>query len=181
MLNKYLIFSIVTIFVLAACAPTQQTQEGHDDPKEEVVEKTEEKATVPADSVSPDGMSFHGMRISSNEATPLAEFAVAGMSEGVKLSGEVIDVCQAKGCWMTLKKADGTPMRVTFKDYGFFVPKDASGKTAIIEGTAMIDTTSIEELRHYAEDGGMDPEEAAKKYTEPEVSLSFIASGVIIK
>ena len=35
----------------------------------------------------------------------------------------VIDVCQAKGCWMKLNLENGEEVMVTFKDYGFFVPK----------------------------------------------------------
>lgn len=100
-------------------------------------------------------------------------------SGAVKVKGEVNEVCVVKGCWMTIKNGD-KDMRVTFKDYGFFVPKDISGKTAIIEGIAKIDTTSVEMLRHFAEDAGESAEEVAK-ITEPEVALSFEATGVIIQ
>lgn len=99
---------------------------------------------------------------------------------GVKVEGKVSDVCQAKGCWMQLEKGDGSTMRVTFKDYGFFVPKDCAGKSAIILGHAYMDTTSIEDLRHFAEDAGKTKEEI-EKITEPEVELAFEAEGVIIK
>jgi hypothetical protein len=97
-----------------------------------------------------------------------------------KVTGTVLDVCQAKGCWMTIQKSDGTKMRVTFKDYGFFVPKDIAGKTVIMEGVAKVTETSVEELRHYAEDAGKSKEEI-KKITEPKKELTFEASGVIVK
>ncbi|MBK9320005.1 MAG: DUF4920 domain-containing protein [Bacteroidetes bacterium] len=99
---------------------------------------------------------------------------------GVKVEGKVNEVCQAKGCWMQLDKGDGTTMRVTFKDYGFFVPKDCGGKSAIILGHAYMDTTAVEDLRHYAEDAGKSKEEI-EKITEPEVELAFEAEGVLIK
>ena len=40
--------------------------------------------------------------------------------------------CEKKGCWMELAGAEGIGpgMRVTFKDYGFFVPKDSRGRWA---------------------------------------------------
>ena len=81
---------------------------------------------------------------------------------------------------MTMPLDGDKEMRVTFKDYGFFVPKDCAGKTAVIQGKAYLDTTSVEDLRHYAMDGGMTEEEATAKYTEPEVAISFEATGVAL-
>ena len=101
-------------------------------------------------------------------------------SASLKVEGIITGVCQKKGCWMEMEIGNNQTMRVTFKDYAFFVPKDASGKTAIIEGYAHNDTTSVDELRHYAEDDGQSKEEI-EKITQPEVSISFEAKGVILK
>lgn len=98
----------------------------------------------------------------------------------IKTTAEVDAVCQVKGCWMTVKKPDGKTMRVTFKDYGFFMPTDIAGKTVIIEGEAKVDTTTVDMLRHFAEDEGL-PQEEIEKITEPEVDVTFIADGVILK
>ena len=66
------------------------------------------------------------------------------------------------------------------KDYSFFVPINSVGKNAILEGYAYIDTTSIEMLKHYAEDAGQTKKEIeAIKY--PEISITYEARGVIIK
>ena len=100
--------------------------------------------------------------------------------ENVKVEGKINSACQTKGCWMTVDKNDGSTMRVSFKDYGFFVPKDCGGKTAVMMGRAFVDTTSIEDLRHYAKDDGKSKEEI-EKITAPEYELSFEADGVIIK
>lgn len=81
---------------------------------------------------------------------------------------------------MTIDKGDGSSMRVSFKDYGFFVPKDISGKTVIVEGKATVTTTTVEELRHFAEDAGKSKEEIAK-ITEGKTELTFEADGVIVK
>ena len=97
-----------------------------------------------------------------------------------KVSGTIVEVCQSKGCWMTLQLDNGETMRVTFKDYGFFVPKDAAGKTVIMDGIAKVDVTDVETLRHYAEDAGKTQEEI-DAITEAKKGLSFEASGVIIK
>ena len=97
----------------------------------------------------------------------------------VKVEGEVESVCQAAGCWMKIKTADGGTMRVTFKDYGFFVPKDIAGKKVIFEGIPAVKTTSVAELQHYAEDAGKSKEEIAK-IKEPKTELTFVADGVLV-
>jgi hypothetical protein len=97
-----------------------------------------------------------------------------------KVSGKIDEVCQAKGCWMNLSDDKGNIMKVTFKDYGFFVPKNSSGKTAIVEGLATYDTTTVDMLKHYAEDEGKSQVEIAA-ITSPQVELVFEAVGVIIK
>ncbi len=98
----------------------------------------------------------------------------------VKLTGTIEAVCQKKGCWMNIGIGNNQSMKVRFKDYAFFVPKDASGKMVYMEGVAKTDTTSVAELKHYAEDGGKSKEEIAK-ITEPEINIGFEANGVIIK
>ncbi len=98
-----------------------------------------------------------------------------------KVTGTVKQVCQKKGCWMTLVSTQpGTPeMRVTFKDYAFFMPKDLSGKQVVIDGYAFIETTSVDILRHYAEDAGKSKAEI-EAIKEPLRELSFEAAGVMI-
>lgn len=126
---------------------------------------------------------YFGKKINEKKAVAATEFpAKMGSQEkmGAKVVGTVESVCQAKGCWMKVKTADGQTMRVSFKDYGFFVPKDIAGKTVVIEGEAVKKTTPVAELRHYAEDAGKSKEEIAK-ITEPKNELTFVADGVIVK
>ncbi len=104
----------------------------------------------------------------------------SAVSKEMKVMGEVLEVCQAKGCWMTMDIGNGQTMRVKFKDYGFFVPKDASGKTAIIHGVAMQEVVGVDELKHLAEDAGKTQEEI-EAITAPKEELTFIADGVIIQ
>lgn len=100
--------------------------------------------------------------------------------ESIKVKGKVAAVCKKKGCWMKMDMGDGTEMRITFKDYGFFVPLDCDGKVATIEGKAYINVTPVDELQHYAEDAGKSEEEIAA-ITEPLRELTFEATGVIIE
>jgi len=101
-------------------------------------------------------------------------------SASLKVEGKISSVCQKKGCWMELDLGSGKTMRVTFKDYKFFVPKDASGKTAIVDGMVYNDTLSVDDQKHYAEDAGKSNEEIAQ-ITQPKPEISFEARGVIIK
>ncbi|WP_086541620.1 DUF4920 domain-containing protein [Algoriphagus antarcticus] len=97
-----------------------------------------------------------------------------------KISGEIKEVCTKKGCWLTMDLPNGESMRVTFKDYGFFVPTTSQGYPVILEGVAVLTETDVETLRHYAEDGGMSKEDL-EKITEPKREITFEAVGVVIK
>ena len=97
--------------------------------------------------------------------------------------GKVGSVCQAKGCWMNIVDSDGgtsEEMFVKFKDYGFFMPLDIAGKDVIMRGKAYKEETSVDELRHYAEDEGKSAEEVAA-ITESIIELKFMADGVILR
>lgn len=100
-------------------------------------------------------------------------------SVAVKVVGTVDAVCQMKGCWMTITEANQPEMMVRFKDYGFFVPKDISGRKVVMQGYAYREVTPVDELRHYAEDAGKSKEEI-EKITEPKQELKFLASGVLL-
>lgn len=124
-----------------------------------------------------------GKEIAQDGAVSLAEMKAKmnGMdSLQVKVKGKVTAVCQMKGCWMTLTD-DNFPeeMMVRFEDYGFFMPKTIAGRTVIAEGVVYKTLTSVEELRHYAEDAGK-PKKEIEAITEPKEELRFLASGVLL-
>ncbi|MBD2703952.1 DUF4920 domain-containing protein [Spirosoma sp. BT702] len=128
-------------------------------------------------------VSYHGKKITEAGAIPATQLASQmGDKEKIntKVEGTVESVCKVKGCWMKVKTAEGQTMRVMFKDYAFFVPKDIEGKTVVVEGLAETTTTPVAKLRHYAEDAGKSKEEI-EKITEPEKAITFMADGVIVK
>lgn len=102
-------------------------------------------------------------------------------SINIKVTGTVSSVCQKKGCWMNIVSDDTNKpeMFVKFKDYGFFMPLNISGREVVMEGHAFKNITPVDELRHYAEDEGKSKEEI-EAITEPKEQLSFLASGVIL-
>ena len=71
----------------------------------------------------------------------------------VKIKAKAVSSCASKGCWMNLQIDDKNTAFVKMKDYGFFVPMAIADKNVVLEGIAFIKTTSVAELKHYAEDG----------------------------
>lgn len=101
-------------------------------------------------------------------------------SMAVKITGKVTEVCQAKGCWMNVvDDQGGQPIFVQFKDYGFFMPKDCSGKKVTMDGILYKQVTPVDELKHYAMDKGASKDEIAA-ITQPKEELKFMAKGVIL-
>ena len=98
----------------------------------------------------------------------------------IKFKSVIKEVCKKKGCWMNMDLSESKNSFVRFKDYGFFVPLNADGSEAIVNGKAYIDVVSVEELRHYAKDAKKSQEEI-NKITKPKVTYAFQATGVLIK
>ncbi|MEC3965099.1 DUF4920 domain-containing protein [Flagellimonas halotolerans] len=96
-----------------------------------------------------------------------------------QIVGEIKEVCQAKGCWMKVQLESNDEVFVRFKDYGFFVPKDAAGKKVVMDGAAFFEEMSVEDQKHYAKDEGASEDELAQ-ITTPKKTLRFEAEGVLI-
>ena len=95
-----------------------------------------------------------------------------------KVQGTIKEVCTKKGCWMTLDLGDEKDLMVRFKDYGFFMPLEAKGDV-IINGFATISETSVEDLKHYAEDAGA-TQAAIEAIVSPKKTYTFEAVGVLL-
>lgn len=109
----------------------------------------------------------------------VTEFEVDTEKE-FKIKGTISEVCQKKGCWTIIKTDDDKNVRITFENYSFFLPKDATGREIIAEGVGFKSVTSVDELRHYAQDAGASEEELLT-INEPEESYKFEARGVLLR
>ncbi|MEZ4954573.1 MAG: DUF4920 domain-containing protein [Saprospiraceae bacterium] len=159
MINKLL-------FLLAICSFTASCQSTPKDTTKETGQAQSFGELITADGAIP----YHEM---------IANLATTD-SMKVKVKGTVQAVCQAKGCWININDSQAnTETFVKFKDYGFFMPKDCSGREVIMEGYAYREVTSVDELRHYAEDEGKTKEEI-EAITEPVEEMKFMASGVLL-
>ena len=85
----------------------------------------------------------------------------------------IAQVCQKKGCFFIAKEGDAVA-RVSFKDYGFFIPTDASNKTVALAGQIERREVSAEQAAHYAADLGDDGA------VQPGFEYAIVASAVRI-
>ncbi|MCX6139354.1 MAG: DUF4920 domain-containing protein [Candidatus Kapabacteria bacterium] len=97
----------------------------------------------------------------------------------IAVSAHVREVCKKKGCWMILADS-GTSVRVTFKEYAFFMPKDLGGKRVVVEGVMSEEVLSEADARHYAEDAGRSAKEI-ERIVGDKRELTFEATGVRVR
>ena len=167
-MKKYILFLLVMTLIVS-CKNDMKTEE-------KTVEKTEESQDM--------AYASFGDEITADEAITADDMAAkyktlkVGDTITAKVSASINEVCSKKGCWMKLDMGDDEIM-VRFKDYGFFMPLNAEGDV-IVNGKAYVSETSVDELRHYAEDAGKSKEEI-EAITEPERTYAFEADGVLLK
>jgi hypothetical protein len=88
------------------------------------------------------------------------------------LEGTVRRACTKKGCWMELSDTtDGPGVRVTFKDYGFFVPLDSAGRSARVEGVVKVAELTEAQGAHLRAEGA----------TVAAREVQLVASGVELR
>lgn len=97
--------------------------------------------------------------------------------ENVAIKGKVIDVCEKKGCWLTIETEDNSQFFVKMKDYAFFVPTALKGKNVVLDGTAEKKSISVDEQKHYAEDAKK-PQAEIDAITTPKEEVRFVANGI---
>jgi 2-keto-4-pentenoate hydratase len=114
--------------------------------------------------------------------TPIADVLAAPdqyAKNSVLVEGVIENVCEMKGCWMQLTQEAGKPgVRVTFKDYGFFVPTDSKGMKARAEGVVEVKTLTKKQADH------LEHEDGAKLTRNADGSareIEFVASGVELR
>ena len=125
----------------------------------------------------------YGAKVKTKGAVSLAEVAHnlenGSPSAEAKIKAKVLEVCPNKGCWLKLELPDGQQATVKMKDYGFFVPLAAKGKTVVIDGTVALKTTPVSELKHFAEDAKKSKAEI-DAITQPKKEISILASGIVV-
>ena len=162
---KKLIIAVFAFATIVACKKEETKV---------IAEAVPEKFQSFGDSISADGA------ITKEELLAKFETLKEGDTVEVKFRSEIKDVCQKKGCWMNMDLSNDKNTFVRFKDYGFFMPFNAAGSEAIVNGKAFISVETVDELKHYAKDAGKS-QAAIDSIIEPKVSYSFLSNGVLIK
>ncbi len=126
--------------------------------------------------MAPDGV--YGLAPTPGQQPTALQRAVAQrmVDTTTLVTATVTDVCPAKGCWMMVTDGD-QQIRVTFKDYGFFVPSSLKGKSVVLQGVLQQVIVPEADRKHYAEDAGATDEELAQ-ITGDATEYSFEATGV---
>lgn len=101
----------------------------------------------------------------------------AKKADNVAIRGKVTDVCDKKGCWLTVETDNNEKFFVKMKDYAFFVPTALKGKNVVLEGSAETKVISVDEQKHYAEDAKKSQAEI-DAITKPQEEIRFVATGI---
>lgn len=160
------IISIVLVVVAIVACKKEETKV--------IAEAAPENFKSFGDSIAAEGA------ITKEELFAKFENLKEGDTVEVKFRSEIKEVCQKKGCWMNMDLSNDKNTFVRFKDYGFFMPLNAAGSEAIVNGKAFISVETVDELKHYAKDAGKS-QAVIDSITEPKVSYSFLSNGVLIK
>lgn len=101
----------------------------------------------------------------------------------VVVKGTVVDVCQKRGCWIFVASdVKFQKMRMQVEDGVIVFPMSVRGKTAMVEGTVVVEELdkeeALEKAKHHAEEKGEKFDPASVKYPAVEVLLE--ATGAVV-
>jgi hypothetical protein len=87
------------------------------------------------------------------------------LGKKVLVEGEIVEVCQAAGCWMDIKSQDpNEKIRIKVKDGVIVFPVESIGSKALVEGEVYKIELDEEEAKiyfeHMAEDAGIEFDES---------------------
>lgn len=93
----------------------------------------------------------------------------------VRVEGVIVRSCKMEGCWLELApKADAKSVRVKMKGHSFFVPLDAAGANAKVEGVFSVKTLSKEEVDHLMNEDGAKFDNINQDGTVTEISMEAV-------
>jgi hypothetical protein len=176
---KQVTLVIIMIMAITGCRETSESEElpaVNDEQLEEVAGSMDN---------APAGYLAYGDLISEKNPMQAQELATVyddlqpQDTVQVKVKTTINEVCAKKGCWISIPVGNDQTARVTFKDYQFFLPRNAQSQEVILKGIAFKETTSAEDLRHYAMDAGKSAEEV-QAIQNDETTLSFVATGALV-
>jgi hypothetical protein len=132
---------------------------------------------VPALAMANSAEKAWGTKIELKTAVSLDEaIKTLPHSSEVLVEGKALQVCQKKGCWLTLGSSV-SDVRVTFKGYKFFVPFSLKDQKVKVQGILKEEVVSVSDQKHYLKDEGR-PQADIDAVKEPKKTYTLVASGV---
>jgi hypothetical protein len=116
------------------------------------------------------GAQHFGEAITATETVRLADLLATPArfnGRAVRTEGTVSAVCQRMGCWMELQDGAAT-MHVRMHGHAFFIPRDATGRRAVVQAT----------LQGVPDGGGECAQEAHAQTGQPPSTIEIDALGV---
>jgi hypothetical protein len=96
------------------------------------------------------------------------------LAKSFQLEARIAKVCQKKGCFFIAQQGQHI-LRVSFRDYSFFIPTDSSGKTVTLAGELVEKKLSLEQVAHFKADL-----ESASDVLKPGLVYEIVADSVKI-
>ena len=127
------------------------------------------------------GVKTYGAAITPGQTVPISKVVAAPDSytkSPVIVEATVRRACSRKGCWMEVAEGEDSKhqgCRVTFKDYGFFVPKDSAGAKARVQGVVKTRRVNASEVSHLESEGATF---AQKNSDGTATEVRIVATGV---
>jgi len=149
----------------------------------DVCDHPEPPANAAAPAPAKDGVVLRGDKVPAGAAVKIGDVLASPQGFDGKtlvVEGDVRRACTRRGCWMelaTASTAKGAGVRVTFKDYAFFVPTDSAGTHARVQGVVKVAELSAEQAAHYESEGATVPRGADGKPRE----VQLVANGVELR
>ncbi len=171
MLNsiKQFVFFLIAIFVITGTSYSQVS-----------IHKESGKNTEPVGIILSDGVLYgkdYDQSMTIIEFEDLLKSANDYDDKVVLVKGNVSEVCQKMGCWMTMSGGSQEARVKTLHE--FFLPKDIGGQEAVVIGTFKVTEISEEQARHY-NDETKNPKVKSDEIKGPKKAYEIEAMGIKI-
>lgn len=170
-----LIFAIV-ITSTVSFSQNDDMKKSHENHDPKAVEESKEPVGVKTD----DGILYgknNDSKMTITEYADLMKDPVSNNDKVIVVKGNVSEVCQAMGCWMVL--SDGTNNTRVKTNHEFLLPKDITGRNAIVYGTFKVTEISEDDAKHYNEET-KNPAVKTEDIKGPQKAYELEATGIVI-
>lgn len=124
---------------LAACGKSEAPAPTVTPTPEAPIAPSVEPKAATAEAVKPMSQKKFGQPVTETKATALTDLVsepAKFADQTVRTEGTVSAVCKSMGCWMEIADSSGQA-HIKMAGHAFFVPREASGHRAIVQGKVM--------------------------------------------